>query len=270
MKYAKASWDAERASWRAVIQLNLIRSIITIVQTLQAEMDGEPLDRPATPSTPATPLIAEPISSIPNTPPTGTSRHDPSSSLASQTSKESLSRSTSLSRANKTSLSSLLTGKHQLLKLRLGPLRRVEADLKRQLGEGADEEQDGVAESFGPLSLEMASQTLTKRTKEFGVRKLHEALERSAAAAKRTQSRNGSAHSHGSDEELSGSGDSVDGATEILASCQEDMKALWLDEAVKLVLRKRKLRLEDTAGLYVVFLAVNCRLTRLSICSPVS
>lgn len=256
MKYAKASWDAERASWRAVIQLNLIRSIITIVETLQAEMDGEPLDRPATPSTPATPLIAGPI---PNTPPTAVpSRHDPSSFLVSQTSKESLSRSTSLSRANKTSLSTILTGKHQLLKLRLGPLRRVEADLKRQLGEGADEEQDGVAESFGPLSLEMASQTLTKRTKEFGVRKLHEALQRSAAATKRSQSRNGSTHGHGSDDELSGFGDSVDGATEILASCQEDMKALWSDEAVKMVLRKRKLRLEDTAGLYVVFLAVNC------------
>jgi len=267
MKYAKASWDAERASWRAVIQLNLIRSIITIVETLQAEMDGEPLDRPATPSTPATPLIAGPISPIPNTPPTGVSpRHDPSSFLVSQTSKESLSRSTSLSRANKTSLSTILTGKHQLLKLRLGPLRRVEADLKRQLGEGADEEQDGVAASFGPLSLEMATQTLTKRTKEFGVRKLHEALQRSAAATKRTQSRNGSTHGHGSDEELSGSGDSVDGATEILASCQEDMKALWSDEAVKMVLRKRKLRLEDTAGLYVVFFAVDyTRDSRLSI-----
>ncbi|KIM35946.1 hypothetical protein M413DRAFT_449483 [Hebeloma cylindrosporum] len=253
MKYAKESWDAERASWRAVIQLNLIRSIITIVETLQAEMDGEPLDRPASPSTPATPataLIEESVPSTPNTP-SAPSRKDPSYLLASQTSKESLSRSGSLSLANKASLSSLLTGKHQLLKLRLGPLRRVESDLKNQLGEGADEEQDGVAESFGPLSLETTSQTLTKRKKEFGVRKLQDALERSVAAAKRAQSRNGSQHGHGSDDETAGAGDSVDGATEILASCQEDMKALWSDEAVRTVLRKRKLRLEDTAGFFL-------------------
>lgn len=265
MKYAKASWEAERASWRAVIQLNLIRSIITIVETLQAEMDGEPSDRPASPATPTTPLMAGPIPSTSSTPPMGvSSRQDPSSSLASRTSKESLSRSSSLSRANKTSLSNLLTGKHQLLKLRLGPLRRVEGDLKRQLGEGADDEEDGAAESFGPLSLETASQTLTKRTKEFGVRKLQDALQRCATTTKRSQSRNGSHHSHGIDGEQAGSGDSADGATDILASCQEDMKALWSDEAVKMVLRKRKLRLEDTAGLYVVFL-VKCtrKLTRL-------
>jgi hypothetical protein len=51
-----------------------------------------------------------------------------------------------------------------------------------------------------------------------------------------------------------------------LASCQEDMKALWSDEAVKMVLKKRKLRLEDTAGLYVAFFPVECtrELTRLS------
>ena len=248
MKYAKTSWEAERASWRAVIQLNLIRSIITIVETLQAEMDGEPLDRPASPSTPATPSIAGPISSRPNTP--SSSHNDPSSSfLASKTSIESLSRTNSLSRTHKTSLSTVLNGKHQLLKLRLGPLRRVEQDLKRQLGEGADEEQDGAAESFGPLSLEAASQSLTKRHKEFGVRKLHDALERCAAAKKQSQSRSGSYHGHGSDDEAAGGGDSVDEATEILASCQEDMKALWSDEPVKMVLRKRKLRLEDTAGL---------------------
>jgi guanine nucleotide-binding protein subunit alpha len=163
-----------------------------------------------------------------------------------------------LSRANKAPLSTLLTAKHQLLKLRLGPLRRVEEDLKKRLGEGADEDRDGAGESFGPLSLEVESRALSKANQEFGVRKLHEALERSAAVAnKRVSSRNGSQHGHGGDDGPASPGDPVDEVTEVLASCHEDMKALWSDEAVKVVLRKRKLRLEDTAGLYVSVLVPN-------------
>jgi len=136
------------------------------------------------------------------------------------------------------------------LKLRLDPLRRVEDDLKKLLGEGVDEDQDGAAESFGPLSLEVESQTLSKpNKKEFGVRKLHEALERSAAVA--ASSRNGSQRGHGSDDEPASLGEPVDEATEVLASCREDMKTLWSDDTVKVVLRKRKLRLEDTAGFFL-------------------
>jgi len=136
------------------------------------------------------------------------------------------------------------------LKLKLGPLRHVEDDLKKRLGEGVDEDQDGAAESFGPLSLEVESQILTRRNKrEFGVRRLHEALERSAAvAAKRTSSRNGNQHGRRSDDEPASLGDE---ATETLASCREDMKTLWSDETVKVVLKKRKLRLEDTAGFFL-------------------
>jgi guanine nucleotide-binding protein subunit alpha len=40
-----------------------------------------------------------------------------------------------------------------------------------------------------------------------------------------------------------------DDATDIIASCRDDMKALWLDEAVRNVLAKRKVRIEDGAGL---------------------
>ena len=252
MKYAKASWDAERASWRAVIQLNLTRSIITIVEALQAEMDGDPIDPLDTPVTPATPMIAGKSRHVPSPTPTEAPSSSAVTTLTYRPGVESLSRSSSLSRANKASLSTLLTGKHQLLKLRLGSLRSVEEDLKKVLGEGADEVRDGAAESFGPLSVEVDSQTLSKpNKKEFGVRKLHEALERSATVAAK---RSGSLQGHGSEDERVSPGDSVDEATEILASCHDDMKALWSDEAVKVVLKRRKLSLEDAAGLYVFVL----------------
>ena len=40
MKYATAAWKAERLSWRSVIQLNVIRSIISVVETIELEMIG--------------------------------------------------------------------------------------------------------------------------------------------------------------------------------------------------------------------------------------
>ncbi|EEB97020.1 hypothetical protein MPER_03746, partial [Moniliophthora perniciosa FA553] len=42
MAYAKEEWLREKASWRAVIQLNLIRSISVILETLRAEIEDTP------------------------------------------------------------------------------------------------------------------------------------------------------------------------------------------------------------------------------------
>jgi guanine nucleotide-binding protein subunit alpha len=86
------------------------------------------------------------------------------------------------------------------------------------------------------------------------VRKLHEVLKKSSAAAKWASSRNSSQNGHGSDDEPASPGDPVDEATEILASCREDIKTLWSDEEVNVVSGKRKLRLEGTAGLYAFIL----------------
>ncbi|PPQ76441.1 hypothetical protein CVT26_012955 [Gymnopilus dilepis] len=271
MKFARAAWDAERASWRSVIQLNVVRSIITIVETLQAEMDGDPIE----PAAPGTPLVAGqvPVTPGPESPAPfdydPLSREGASPAIASFSYRDraasvsaegaSLSRSNSFSR-QKAPLSNLLTDKHRLLKLRLGPLRRVEKDLQKLLGAGAVEELDGAAESLGPLSLELESQSLVARrnTREFGVTRLSEALER--GIARRASTMTMSQQGHGGPaipEERTvspppGSPDSsVDDATEVIASCLEDMKALWTDEVVRVILRKRKLRLEDSAGFFL-------------------
>jgi len=41
VKYAHEEWVQERAAWRSVIHLNLIRSVLTIVDTAQAELDND-------------------------------------------------------------------------------------------------------------------------------------------------------------------------------------------------------------------------------------
>lgn len=197
MKYARAAWKQERASWRAVIQLNLIRSIITIVETLQAEMDNEPLEDP--------------------------SEFDETSSHSTID-----------------AISVTLTDKHQLLKRRLGPLRRVETDLKKRLGAGSVEVEVGEGVSFG----EMDSSPLgsVRRGKdEFCVRGWKDALEVPPSPPHRSVGPGGG--------DAVSLVDQLDEATEVIASCKEDMEALWTDNAVRAVLKKRKLRMEDSAGL---------------------
>ncbi|PPR05527.1 hypothetical protein CVT24_003270 [Panaeolus cyanescens] len=221
MRYARAAWDEERASWRAVIQLNLIRSIITIVEAIQDEMEAAS-----------------------GNPPSPTSRHaNYASSSGESPTTSSFHHSSPSDGASQAGFSTLLTERHQLLKLRLGPLRRVETDLKRRLGEGAEEEQDGAAASMGPLD---GSNGHRSQRREFSVRRLHDALQKGASVHKPSgRSVNGGSHTE-SDEDVT-----IDDATEIIASCRDDMRSLWCDESVRAVLKNRKIRLEDSAGFFL-------------------
>lgn len=192
MTYARAAWKQERASWRAVIQLNIIRSVVTILETLEAEMDDPTDDE-----------FMEDASgcSIPGSQPPVP-----------------------------------LTEKHQLLKLRLGPLRRVETDLRRRLGAGADEE--SAVEGTEVLD---GREPPTTRRKEFYVRGWRSALVSPGTLVKAMK--NGGSWSGQSEKEI------VDEATEVIAGCRADMKTLWGDEVVQAVLNRRRMRMEDSAGL---------------------
>lgn len=211
MRYARDAWNAERASWRSVIQLNVIRSVVTIVRTLQAEMDGE---RPESPLNPRHSLASGDNRSD-NSPQQSPRSHSPP----------------------------LLNGKHQLLQFRLGPLRHVETDLKRRLGAQADEEEEGNPDSLGALGLAVETPVLYQTKREFGVCRLTEALAQGVVPPKDTR---GSDPSHNS---ISIADKVVDEVTEVLASCKDDMMALWSDLAVRTVLKKWNVRLEDSAGL---------------------
>lgn len=202
MKYAQADWKQERASWRAVVQLNLIRSVLTIVDTLQAEMDHAPLDDPSRSSSDSDYDTVH--------------ENDPGSFSNSQ------------------QRSNTLTEDHQVLRLRLGPLRRVEADLKRRLGAGADEIIGGGGGVTGQGS----------RMTEFCVRGWKDAFEGPAAALHREKTTAGG-RGRVPSREFSG----PDEATEVIARCKEDIVALWGDDAVREVLHRRRMSIEDSAGL---------------------
>ncbi|KAI0312036.1 G-alpha-domain-containing protein [Amylostereum chailletii] len=113
MKYAADAWQEERLSWRAVIQLNLIRSITLIVDLLN--------DAIAT-STPSGSGPSSPISS-PRIVPVDLPARGPAHGLE-------------------------FTEHHRILRLRLTPLKNVQKDLERRLGSASEEVTSNTSEAF--------------------------------------------------------------------------------------------------------------------------
>jgi guanine nucleotide-binding protein subunit alpha len=130
--------------------------------------------------------------------------------------------------------------KHRLLKLRLGPLTGVQGDLERKLGAGATElyTSSGVttAAPFDPVHNRRALQ-------EFSVNSSNgwkSALDKfRTIRSPRTETPG--APRKGKDRE--------DDVSDVIASCKDDIKSIWEDPTVKEMLGRRKVRIEDSAGL---------------------
>ncbi|KAI0049030.1 G-alpha-domain-containing protein [Auriscalpium vulgare] len=104
MHYSTELWQEERSSWRAIVQLNLIRSVVSLLDLLdQAMTTPEPIRLPL-PET-SRPQTSERLLSSPRAPPSAIEFSDI----------------------------------HRILRLRLAPLRGVQQDLERRLGAAAEE-----------------------------------------------------------------------------------------------------------------------------------
>lgn len=181
MTYAQKSWAEERASWKAVVLLNLVRSVNVIVDLVVEEVN-----------------IAR-----------GKYTDDDEASYGGP--------STAIP----------LTEKHKGTWLRLAPLRQIEKDLKTLLGSGSSEPDDRP-EKYSSGHEPKSS--------------FHEFALRSSSGWKSVLDhiRN---PSEGKDQELHRV------ACHVVVSCKEDIKWLWNDPAIQEILRKRRIRLEDTPGL---------------------
>lgn len=215
MAYAPESWQAEALSWRAVIQLNLIRSVNAILEVLMTEMSNDSI----------------------SSPPGSISRHITSSEggHSSETSDDgtppfSLS---AHSQGRSDSPTIRFSEQYRLLKLRLAPLKRVEKDLQRRLGAGStDEEWPLISQSATPFDVDTSPVSKPSRPREFFVRS-HACWKAVTHRLRASASWDRAALN----------------ATEVIAGCGEDIKALWEDPMVRTVLTKREMYLEDTAGL---------------------
>jgi guanine nucleotide-binding protein alpha-1 subunit len=275
MLYAPAAWHAQRRNWRAVVQLNLVRSVNAILDILTEEADLLDMQTPISPGGRAHGSLSRTTSitaSHINTP-----ALDPSRSTGSM---RSMSSATS---HNPSLYTPALSHKHQLLRMRLAPLRRVEADLKQILSIDDEAtvqptlvatpfELDGVG--YGPSSRRRPQEVMVRSWQAAlsptGEVQMHSARRRSmtvangpvytgqsAAETGRPRSSDGHRLDRPIRRNFEGKGRTKDKtrreeieASEILDVLRDDMKALWEDEAVKSILNRRRVRPEERAGLY--------------------
>ena len=186
MRYARAEWEKERNGWRAVVQLNVVRSIITIQNVIEAEMNG----------------------------------HSPTDSEDDDV---------AFDGDNEVEVQKF-TDRHQLLLIRLAPLLRVEAELRHRLG--ASEPVPPASNSMSATPFDAPYSNKLRRKPEVSVPSWKDVLDPSGRPG-----------------EISPK--IVDTVTSVLAGCKDDMKALWDDKAVRLALKRRRIQLPDSAGLYV-------------------
>ena len=108
LAYAYQAWSDERASWRSVIYLNLIRSVNNILEVLALEMSSQQ---------PPSPVTKHPLIYSGRPSKIDTDFSDDETFVARH--------------------SFIFTERHKLLTLRLAPLRHVQEDLEAQIGAGA-------------------------------------------------------------------------------------------------------------------------------------
>ncbi|KAF8916600.1 heterotrimeric G protein alpha subunit [Mucidula mucida] len=189
MRYAPAAWERERSGWRAVVQLNVVRSIVTILGVLEAEMSGD------------VPYDIEDL----------------------------LDDDSEVTKVDDLDRGALRwSDRHQLLMIKLAPLRGIDADLKRQLGSGAEPIQPSLPLAATPFDTPITNPNVRRRTLgEFAVRSWGEVVDKEAECR------------------------SMDSVTMTLAGLQNEMKALWTDRTVQTALERRKMRLPDSAGFFL-------------------
>lgn len=213
MTYARKEWIEERAAWRTVIFLNLIRNVNVILSHLTNEMSDIPCD-------------ADP------------SQEDLHAPLPPRT----------LSRLK-------FKQKHHQLLDRLSKLADIQRNLEQKLGLASFELHSTSINTAAPFDHTTSSSSSTGRTAshEFAVNSSNGW--KSALDRFRTIRNKSPRHQvdNGSDAGLSPvtDYDPADETASALASCREDIKALWEDDIVSEVLNRRKVRLESAPGLWV-------------------
>ncbi|KAI0717210.1 G-alpha-domain-containing protein [Cerioporus squamosus] len=230
LAYAYSSFLAERAAWRAVIHLNLVRSVTSMMDVLTKEFSiafpGSDLRAPIEPD------------------------YDDD-----EDEKESV--------IDLSSARDVLAESHRQLLLRLEPLRRVQRNLEKVLGAASSEE---VPTGNGSAAPWTGSPKV--RPREFAVTSRSgwkSALNRvrgkgdagsvynEKVSMDRWQQPRRSSVSRFSEaqSELEDVEPNVEQASEVIAACAEDMYTLWMDPVVRAVLDRRGMRPEEGPGFFL-------------------
>ncbi|KAI5833001.1 G-alpha-domain-containing protein [Schizophyllum commune Tattone D] len=208
LQYSRRQWLEDRDAWRSVIHLNLVRNVNSILDMLAKEIAAT--TRPDSPSDDSDP---------------------PRRRHSRQPSRPSIP----------------FTDTHRVLRTRLAPLKRVQKDLERRLGDQSKEMYTTDVHTAAPFDDMAAAGSPAPRgvLQEFSINSTNgwkSALDRfrrggvpdaRADAAMKLQKQ-------------------VDAQIlDTIASCRDDMRALWNDPAVRAMLDRRRSRIEDGPGFFL-------------------
>ncbi|KAI0823705.1 G-alpha-domain-containing protein [Trametes gibbosa] len=260
LAFAYDAFLAERAAWRAVIHLNLVRSVNSIIDVLSSELAarGEAPVRSPTPGPGAE--LQHMGGALDNDVDTDENEDE-------QVESEDYS-------------DFPLTSTHRELMLRLEPLRQVQRDLQRCLGAASTEETPSAAaagaapwnaNSGGWRSREFSVtarsgwKAALGRVRAVGRKSVDSTVGRyerrpevppsdgRVPARPKTSIRRPSATGvqplEPADERIEGA--EIELAAEVIASCANDMSALWEDPAVRTVLSRKGIRPEEGPGFFL-------------------
>ncbi|KAK0216232.1 guanine nucleotide binding protein, alpha subunit [Armillaria fumosa] len=123
---------------------------------------------------------------------------------------------------------------HRLLKLRLGPLRRIQTDLERRLGNAAFELKTTEVMTAAPFGKPAVNEFSINATNGWKTAfdKL-KAMRRPEMGA------------------LQQMKDDEDEIADVIAGCREDIKAIWEDPVIREMLARRRDRIEDSPGFFI-------------------
>ncbi|KII91090.1 hypothetical protein PLICRDRAFT_52763 [Plicaturopsis crispa FD-325 SS-3] len=266
LAYARDAWLEERAAWRAVVYLNLVRSVNRILDVITAELDTASHTQltsiDAATHSEMTLVAPDDLDTLlrPSEDTDATHEASPPPSNGAQ--------SSAVDEMMQPTKSARLGDEHMILKLRLGPLKQIQRDLEVLLGSSSSELTD-VSGTFSPAAspfpdpAPLDSRINARRPHEFYIRSsvgwktaLEAVRPRSASGGDVTVSRNGINRppSAGGDRpRMTGNARQrkTDEAADVIAGCREDIKRLWNDPAVRKALVAQKIRMEESPGFFL-------------------
>ena len=229
--YNPTSLDEERLSWRVVIQYNIVRPVLRILEALDLYAEGDSDED-----------IAEKMNLAYGT---------PESRIAASEKSEKLGRSTEASASRETlqpSPSPSMDQQLSTLRLRLAPLVQLESQLANRLGgvsvigsgKGSVMVRSGwQARTFGITFGKTRERTSSSRGR-FSFTGQRSTLENGASERKSSDT-DVSEHAEPEKDQL------VEDVARVLSACKDDVRELWQHPAVKRLRENRKLRLEEWA-----------------------
>lgn len=226
LTYSRKEWVAERASWRSVILLNLLRNVNDIVSMMSSEMAQQEQQSQA---------FALPSST--------TNRPSTASSVLSEESFDAAA-SVSSNERRKAPGPLKFRDRHQDLQHRLSSLRTLQVDLERRLGAATTEPASTDSSNAAPFPTKLSSRPHTHHGTstqgEFSVNS-RGGWKSVLRAVTRTHG--------GNVEALKVIQEQDNEIASAIGELKEDIKTLWDDPIVQDMLSRRKSRVEDSPGL---------------------